>query len=105
MCHCSQYLLQEGETPLLVACLSGNIQTIGLLLDKHYTESPTKLPPTDGANNTVLHMIMSGNGSVLKELLKEMKSLGYTTEQLQELVKAMNKVRYWIQMLGIVIEN
>ena len=99
MCHCSQYLLQEGETPLLVVCLSGNIQTIGLLLDKHYTKSPTELPPTDGAYNTVLHMIMSGNGSMLKELLKEMK---YTTEQLQELVKARNKVRYWIQCLVLL---
>lgn len=79
----------------MVACLSGDIQTVGVLLGQHYTESPSQLPPTDGANNTLLHMSMIRNHLMVKEVLEKMRSLGYTTEQMQQLVDSVNTVRHY----------
>lgn len=64
------------------------MEIVGLLLDK---EDHSKLPPTDAAGNTLLHMTIIGNHSMVKEVLEKMKSLGYS-EQLQGLVNLVNKV-------------
>ena len=56
------------------------------------TVNPSELPPTDKAKNTVLHMSVIGNHSMVKELLQFMRLLGYTTDQLQELVGSVNVV-------------
>ena len=85
--------LQEGAVPLLAACLAGHIETARLLLEQHYSKDPSELPPADAAKNTLLHMCVIGNPLRIKELLEVMKSVGYTTQQLQELVGSVNVVR------------
>lgn len=87
---------KEEEIPLFTACLSGSFETVGILLDQHYKESPSQLPPTDATDNTLLHMCMIGNHLMVKELLKKMLSLGYTTEQLQQLVESQNTAKQTI---------
>ena len=74
--------------------MAGHIETATLLLDQHYKENPSELPPADTAKNTLLHMSVIGNHVMVKELLGLMKTLGYTNEQLQELVDSVNVVRY-----------
>ena len=69
------------------------METVKLLLSKHHEKNPSELPPTDKAKNTVLHTSVIGNHSMVKELLEFMRSLGYTTDQLQELVDSVNVVR------------
>ena len=68
------------------------METVKLLLSKHHDMNPSELPPTDKAKNTVLHMSVIGNHSMVKELLQFMRLLGYTTDQLQELVGSVNVV-------------
>ena len=97
-CH---YLLQEGQIPLLVACLAGHIETAKLLLD-HYKENHSELPPADAAGNTLLHMSVIGTHVMVKELLEFMQSLGYTTEQLKQLVSSANKVRCYCKLLSVI---
>jgi len=86
-------------TPLLVACLAGNMDIAKVLFEQHCRECPSQLPPTDTAGNTLLHWSMMGNQSMVKELLMMMQSLGYTNDQLQQLVKSENKVRYYMKMI------
>ena len=79
--------------PLLAACLAGHMETVKLFLSKHHEKKPSELPPADKAKNTVLHMTVIGNHSMMKELLQFMMLLSYTTDQLQELVDSVNVVR------------
>ena len=79
--------------PLLAACLAGHVEIAKLLLDQHFKENSAELPPADAANNTLLHMSVIGKHVMVKELLEFMQSLGYTTDQLQELVSSRNVVR------------
>ena len=90
----NKLLLQEGQPPLLAACLAGHKETVKLLLEQHYKENPTELPPTDTANNTLLHMSIIGNHLMVLELLEFMQSLGYTTKQLKKLTGSVNVVRF-----------